>query len=234
MQLFNRFIWHWGIGNSRANADELSNELPITEICSIYFIDVNFTHMTEVDTQHTIPPAPQKTEVEQLTEEELLQKVMEYKAVAQRATADYRNLQRETEQRLKDMRQYATESVIVELCPLVDYFNSAFNAVPEAEQKSNWLQGMRHIQSYLMTILHNHSVDMIDAVGKPFDPKLHETVGEEDSDQPAHTVIKVSQPGFTLSDKVIRPAKVIVAKEKDIVEKNTIETQTENKINEPN
>lgn len=172
-----------------------------------------------VDTTQDVP----KTDVEKLTEEELLQKVMEYKTLAQRATADYRNLQRETEQRLKDMRQYASESVITELCPLVDYFNSAFAAVPEAERKSNWLQGMRHIQTYLMSILQNHHVALIDTIGVQFDPKMHETVAETDSDQPAHTIVTVSQPGFMLSGKVIRPAKVIVAKEKN---------NPENKIND--
>ncbi|MFA5996076.1 MAG: nucleotide exchange factor GrpE [Patescibacteria group bacterium] len=191
--------------------------------------------MTEVD-QTT------KTPVEQLTEEELLAKVIEYKVLAQRATADYRNLQRETERRLNDMRQYAGESVITELCPLVDYFNTAFAAVPEADKNSSWLQGMRHIQTYLMTILQNHQVQIIEAVGKPFNPSEHESVGEEDSDQPAHTVTKVMQAGFTLNGKVIRPAKVMVAKEKSTKEKteqaenndsveNKIENKSESEIN---
>ncbi len=156
-----------------------------------------------------------KTAIDKMTEEELLQKVLEYKALAQRATADYRNLQRETEQRLKDMRQYASAGVITELCPLVDYFNSAFAAVPEAEQQSSWLQGMRHIQAYLMSILKNHNVELIEQTGIPFDANQHETVGEEASDQPDHSVVKISQPGFTLNGKVIRPAKVIVATDKN-------------------
>src|SRR3990167_4311863 len=113
--------------------------------------------------QTTVEPIVQ-TDIEKLTEEELLAKIIEYKALAQRATADYRNLQRETEQRMKDMRLYAGESIIEELCPLVDYFNSAFAAVPEAEQKSSWLQGVRHIQTYLMSILQNHQVVLIDTV----------------------------------------------------------------------
>jgi molecular chaperone GrpE len=50
--------------------------------------------------------------------------------------------------------------------------------------------------------------------GEIFDPKFHEAVMLQDSDQPAHTVLEVLQPGYTIHDKLLRPAMVIVAKEK--------------------
>lgn len=148
------------------------------------------------------------------TEEALLQKIVEYKNLAVRATADYRNLQKETDQKMSDMRKYATEQLLQDLCPLVDYFDSAFQAIPAEQQTQPWIQGVKHIQSYLMQILKQYDVERMETVGKPFDPNIHEAVGEEESDQPEQTVIKESQAGFTLHGKVIRHAKVVVAKAK--------------------
>ncbi|MFA6474836.1 MAG: nucleotide exchange factor GrpE [Patescibacteria group bacterium] len=137
---------------------------------------------------------------------------IDYKEVAQRATADYRNLQRETDERLKHIRQFANEDLLQELCPLVDYFDSAFQAIPPEQLTQPWLQGVKHIQTYLLQVLKNHSVERMETVGKPFDPHLHEAVGEEASEQPDQTIVREAQAGFMMHDKVIRHAKVIVAK----------------------
>ncbi len=148
------------------------------------------------------------------TETALLEKIVEYKNLAVRATADYRNLQKESEQRISDMRKYATEQLLQDLCPLVDYFDSAFKAIPAEQQAQPWIQGVKHIQSYLMQILKQNDVDRMEVVGKPFDPHLHEAVGEEESEGAEQLVVKESQAGFTLHGKVIRHAKVIVSKPK--------------------
>lgn len=154
---------------------------------------------------------PSETELPN-TEDVLLQQVLEYKAVAQRATADYRNLQRDTEERLSAMRKFSNQQLLVELCPLVDYFDSAFAAIPAEQQKVPWLQGVKHIQTYLMQILKANGVERMTTIGQLFNPELHESVGEEDCDQPEHTIIKELQAGFTLQGKAIRHARVVIAK----------------------
>lgn len=148
----------------------------------------------------------------ELSEEALLQKIVEYKNLAVRATADYRNLQRESDQRAQNMRQFATDQLLTELCPLVDYFDSALAAVPDDQTEQSWIQGVRHIQDYLMKILKDNNVERMLTAGQLFDPNLHEAVGEEESDQPDQTIIREVQAGFTLHNKVIRHAKVIIAK----------------------
>lgn len=160
----------------------------------------------------TKTPPDQPPEADVVTEEALLQKIVEYKNLAVRATADYRNLQRESDQRLQDMRMFANDQLLQELCPLVDYFASALVAVPEEQKEQSWIQGVRHIQDYLMQILKNHDVERMNTLGQPFNPNVHEAVGEEESDQPDHTIIKETQAGFTMHGKMIRPAKVIIAK----------------------
>lgn len=147
-----------------------------------------------------------------MSEEALLQKIIEYKNLAVRATADYRNLQRESDQRVQNMRQFATDQLLTELCPLVDYFDSALAAVPDDQKEQSWIQGVRHIQDYLMKILKDNNVERMPTLGQQFNPNMHEAVGEEAADQPDQTIIREVQAGFTLHSKVIRHAKVIIAK----------------------
>lgn len=171
------------------------------------------------------PNSPPKTKLEQQTEEELLQKVIEYKNLALRATADYQNLQRESTEKLADIRKYATEGLLLELCPLVDYFNTAFASIPSTEQQSSWLQGIKHIQTYLLKVLQDNNVELMQPVGQPFDPHRHEAVSEEASDtQAPNTVLRVLQAGFTLNGKVIRHAKVVVTKAPNENENKTVKT----------
>lgn len=162
---------------------------------------------------NVMPPVDEA--VTQETETALLQKVVEYKNMAMRATADYRNLQRETDQRLSDMRKFSTQQLLIELCPLVDYFDSAFAAIPEDQAKQGWVQGVRHIQDYLMQILRNHQVERMTTVGQSFNPELHESVSEEESSEPEHTIIKEVQAGWLMNGKVIRHARVIITKTKE-------------------
>ncbi len=154
------------------------------------------------------PPQP----VEELTEEALLQKIVEYKNLAIRATADYRNLQRESEEKVQAMRKFANDQLLLEFFPLVDYFDSALLAVPDDQKGQSWIQGIRHIQDYLMNILKNHEVERMNTLGQMFNPNIHEAVGEEASDQPDQTIVREAQAGFTMHGKMIRPAKVIISK----------------------
>lgn len=161
------------------------------------------------------PPPDSTMDAAPETEEALLEKILEYKNLAVRATADYRNLQKESEEKISNMRKFATEQLLQDLCPLVDYFDSAFKAIPAEQQTQPWIQGVKHIQSYLMQILKQYDVERMETVGKPFDPHLHEAVAEEESSEAApQTVLKESQAGFTMHGKVIRHAKVIVSKQK--------------------
>ncbi len=168
--------------------------------------------VSEPVTSESIPKDLPK-DLEALTEEELLKKAIEYRDLSQRLAADYQNLQRDTDRRLADVRKYAVENLIMEIAPIVDYFDSAFAAVPEADRDSNWMKGIKYIQDHLMNVLKQNNVTLIETVGHDFDPNLHEAVGEEDSDAKPHSIIKQVQAGFTLNDKVIKHAKVITAKE---------------------
>lgn len=161
-----------------------------------------------------IPEVSEPTEAPEATPvSEAEQKAQEYLLGWQRCQADYQNLQKETARRIQEHTKYATEALLEELLPLVDYFKFAFNGVPEAEKNSPWLKGVEHIQTNFISILRNNNVEMMDVVGKKFDANLHDAVAEVDAEgtEPGIIVEEVT-PGFTLNGKVVRHAKVKVSK----------------------
>jgi molecular chaperone GrpE len=75
------------------------------------------------------------------------------------------------------------------------------------------LQGVELVQRELYAVLAQHEVHVIDAQGSEFDPALHEAMAQvQDDAAPPNTVIEVLQRGFQLRDRLLRPARVVVAK----------------------
>lgn len=152
-------------------------------------------------------------EVERTPLEEMELKAQEYLLGWQRCQADYKNLQRDTQKRISEHSKFATEGLLEELLPLVDYFKFAFKGVPEAEKSSPWLKGVEHIQTNFISILKNNGVEMMEVEGRPFDANLHDAVGEvEQEGVESGTIVEEVTPGFTLNGKVVRHAKVKTAK----------------------
>ncbi|MBP7961051.1 MAG: nucleotide exchange factor GrpE [Caldilineaceae bacterium] len=78
---------------------------------------------------------------------------------------------------------------------------------------SAWLQGLNLVQTRFVTLLGKESVQSIDALHKPFDPRLHVAVGAQDHpDLPANTVVTVLRKGYTQGDRVLRYAEVMVSR----------------------
>lgn len=150
--------------------------------------------------------------VEQLTAELEAEraKSSEYLEQAQRSRAELVNYRRRTEQEIDQIRQHAGERLITRLLPVIDDFHRALDAVPAEERNNSWLQGVLLIERKLWNIMESEGVRPIEAVGKRFDPSLHEAVTVEDGANGAETVVAEFQRGYTLHDRVIRPSMVKV------------------------
>lgn len=129
---------------------------------------------------------------------------------AQRSRAELVNYRRRTEQEIEQIRQHAGERLITRLLPVIDDFHRALDAVPDDERENSWLQGVLLIERKLWSIMESEGVRPIEALGKRFDPSLHEAVTIEDGAQGAETVVAEFQRGYTLHDRVIRPSMVKV------------------------
>lgn len=158
------------------------------------------------------PGAPAAApDLEQQLEQERA-RAAEYLDQAQRARAELINYRRRVEQEMAYLRQYAGEQLIKRLLPVIDDFHRAVNAVPEEHRDDPWVQGILLIERKLWSILESEGVRPIDAVGKPFDPALHEAVTAEEGVESPDTVVEEFQRGYLLHDRVLRPAMVKVGK----------------------
>lgn len=147
--------------------------------------------------------------------EPLRKQVDEYKSGWQRAHADYQNLVRETNEKRGEWVRMSELQILEEFIPVYDNFKKAFSYQPaEGEEKKwqNWSQGIGYIMKQFADIIHSHNVEEIKTVGEAFDPTRHDAMGEEESDLSDGTIIREMDAGYTMNGKVVKPAKVIIAK----------------------
>ena len=110
------------------------------------------------------------------------------------------------------MFETGAKSVIEKILPVVDNFERGLAMVPEAEKEAPFVDGMMKIYRQLLTELENLGVTPIDAVGKEFDPNLHNAVMHvEDESVGENIVVEEFQKGYTYKDFVVRHSMVKVA-----------------------
>ncbi len=131
-----------------------------------------------------------------------------YKDVAGRAQADLQNAKSRLERDASDMRKFAAEQMIRRLLPTLDNFQRAFQHVPDALQKDEWVRGVTAIEQDLLKQLTEAGLKRMQSLGEVADPARHEILilgpGEEGK------VTEVLEEGYELHGKVVRPAKVKV------------------------
>jgi molecular chaperone GrpE len=129
-----------------------------------------------------------------------------------RLAADFENFKKRSRQEQMDTVQYASSTLAERLLPVLDDFQRSLEHVPEGVD-DNWLRGVQMTEEKLEEVLTAVGVTPIEAVGRPFDPKLHEAIGSEESEEhPEDTVVTQLRTGYMLHDRVLRPALVKVSR----------------------
>src|SRR5262249_44383919 len=125
---------------------------------------------------------------------------------------EMQNLRSRTAREVSDERKYAALPIVRDLLPVIDNINRAIEAAEKAGEADNLLAGFRLVKQQLHTILSNHQVEPIAAENEIFDPTFHQAILQQPSaDVPAGQVMMVTQPGYKMHDRVVRPAQVIVS-----------------------
>ncbi|HRX83698.1 MAG TPA: nucleotide exchange factor GrpE [Phycisphaerae bacterium] len=138
--------------------------------------------------------------------------VAEWKDKYLRARAEMQNAVRRAANERDDAVRYANAGVLKDLLEVVDDFERAVAAAEQADSTASVIDGVKMVQEKLAKFLRDHQVEPIDAQDAPFDPMQHEALLQQPSrDVPAGTVLQQVQRGYRLRDRVLRPAKVIVA-----------------------
>ncbi len=143
---------------------------------------------------------------------ELRSQLDEAKERALRLQAEWENYRKRARRELDDERRYADLVLLGHLLPVLDNMQRAIEAAANSTEGAGLLEGFKLVKQQLDNVLAQHSCVRIPALGKPFDPHLHEAVMQQPSAEHApHTVLGVVTEGYQLHDRVVRPAQVIVA-----------------------
>lgn len=136
-----------------------------------------------------------------------------------RSLAEMENLRRRTEKQVADERVYGIASFARDILGVADNMRRALDAVtPELRATADsgvkaLIEGVELTERELLRVLEKHGVKKLEPLGNKFDPNLHQAMYEvPDPSVPSGTVAQVMQAGYTIGDRVLRPAMVAVTK----------------------
>lgn len=152
-----------------------------------------------------------KNRKEDKKEEAYKEKIDELEDRVKRQMAEFENFRKRTEKEKSVMFDVGAKSVIEKILPVVDNFERGLAAVPEDEKSGAFADGMNMIYKQLIGELDKLGVKPIEAVGKEFDPNLHNAVMQTTSEElESGYVAQELQKGYTYHDMVIRHSMVAV------------------------
>ena len=137
-----------------------------------------------------------------------------------RLLAENQNLRKNHEQEKEDILKYGSFSFAQQILGLTDNLDRAFQIFKNDEkfktdEFKNILSGIEMIEKELQSTLEKNSIRYIDCLDKPFDPNLHQAIGEKESDKSPGTVVEEMQKGYQMHDRLLRPSMVYVSKKSD-------------------
>lgn len=132
-----------------------------------------------------------------------------------RALADAENVRRRADRAAAEARKFAIADFARELLVVVDNLRRTMDAIEGQATAENAaiLEGIQATRRIFMQTLERFGVHQIEALGQQFDPNLHEAIMDvEEPSQPPGTVVRVVEPGYMIHDRLLRPARVFLAK----------------------
>jgi len=197
---------------SKDNQDDLKVDEPVTEISA-----------------ENVPST--SAEIENLRQA-LAAKELEAKTNYDRflrQVADLENFKKRSAREREDISRFANEALIKDLLDVVDNLERAVAHAAGGGNGKPLVEGVEMVLKGLLDVLAKHGVTQISAVGQPFDPSKHEAMAqvESDSHEP-NCVVEELHKGYALRDRLLRPARVSVAKPSKTREKKNEDSKVEN------
>jgi molecular chaperone GrpE len=139
-----------------------------------------------------------------------------------RALAETENLRRRAEREKEDALQYGMMRFARDLLTVIDNLQRALSSISDearaaaSEPVKNLIAGIELTEKELVRVLERYNIKRIDAKGERFNPHLHQAMAQVgDAAKPDGTVIEVAQVGYTIGDRLLRPAIVVISKKPD-------------------
>ena len=162
------------------------------------------------------PPAPPSEEIAALKSKAA--QMEEWKDKCLRVAADLDNYRKRVAREKVEQTKYATQHLLTRLLPTIDSFEAALqhaDAEQNPESIKALVEGLKMTLGQIHAVLREAGVEVVNAEGQHFDPQVHEAVSHLESDEhPAGKVIQQLRKGYKLSDRLLRPATVVVSKGK--------------------
>jgi len=134
----------------------------------------------------------------------------EYLSGWQRAKADFANYKRDQMRHLEEVARYGNEDLIKDLISVLDNFDLGLRALEKAGPVE---RGIYLIRSQIEDILKKRGLQKVSVkVGEMFDPSVAEAMAEVASEKPVGSIVEEIEPGYSLHEKILRPARVIISK----------------------
>ena len=143
------------------------------------------------------------------------EKIKEWEDKYKRLLAEFDNFRKRSEKESAQMCDIGASVVLTKMLPIVDNIERAIKSLPEDIKENSFEDGIDKIYKQLLKTLEELDVKPIEAVGKTFDPNLHNAVmTDENAEGEVDTVTEELQKGWTYKDQVLRHAMVIINKKK--------------------
>lgn len=163
----------------------------------------------EGDEAHT--EVPDEGEIEQMDQAPLEQEIALLKDALLRTRAEMDNLHKRADREVEKSRRFAVESLLRDLVPVIDSLDQGIETAAQSDAGVN--EGMSLTRKLLVDTLSRHGLNLVDPAGERFDPQWHEAMSmQPSSEHEPDTVMTVLQRGYRLHDRLVRPARVIVAR----------------------
>ena len=131
----------------------------------------------------------------------------------QRTAADYSNYQKRVQREMAEARNFANTGLITQLLSVLDDMERALEAAADNHGQDDPLfKGMQLVHDKALEVLGGFGLEIIEALGQPFDPETHSAMLQQPSaEHPPQTVVQELQRGYKLKGRTIRPAAVVVS-----------------------
>lgn len=129
-----------------------------------------------------------------------------------RTHAELENYRKRSNRYLEEERRYAALPLMRDLLPVIDNLERAIQSADQEGGSARLVEGVKMVAQFLNMVLERHHCRRMEAQGAVFDPHVHEAIVQLPSEQvPPGTVLEVTQNGYLLHDRVVRPAQVVVS-----------------------
>ena len=203
-----------------------ASSCPVRQVClgsARLYMDMSDKEVIEKETEGSSeaapegsapPPKPSPSEEELAELRDTAAKADHFQQQWLRTAADLDNYKKRAARERQEAIKFANEGLLEKLVPILDNFEMALAAANAQNTSVQSLQaGINMIQQQLKAAMADAGLEEVDAMGKVFDPNVHEAISQQESaDVPEGQVLQQMRKGYKLRERLLRPASVIVAK----------------------